>query len=233
MKCLVFSLLLFGFLKVSASEVPIEGFPKTLVRQILAERIILEGRESQVYRFHAKQDLPTTVVLLKDWLNQKPVAAQVSHRDGWTYVSQRRSGWWVTAQVRELATTSQVEGLLMFWKHRDNADQEAKATLAAVNSLGTLRQSRILRQVQSVDAGRTAVTLTIISKLSLGALSDGFETDFRRIGLNTASHSPMSQRTQVWVGKNTQISITLFEHRGESAAVIHWMGVNAKEAGVL
>lgn len=231
MKILFFLSILFSLTKVCGSEVPIDGFPATLVHQILAEKIILDGRESQVYRFHSKQDLSATVTLLKHWLHQTPAIAQISQRDGWTYVSQRRSGWWITAQVRELANNLQVEGLLIFWKNQDSAVHGGNAIGAAINSLGSLQQSRILRQVQSVDGARTSLTLTIVSKRSVGTLLAGFETDFRRLGLNPASHSPMGQGTQVWVGQNTQISITLFEHRGDSAGVIHWMGVNSKSIG--
>jgi hypothetical protein len=220
-----------------ASPVPIEGFPSEFSRQILAENMIVDGRESQVFQFRSNRDLGFTLSLLKDWLSQPRIGPQVSRKDGWIYVSQRRSGWWVIAQVRELHEGTHIEGLLIFWKEQGRKNDELTFSRAATNSLSALQRARVIRQVQSVDENRRTLTLTISSKLSLNQLHAAFEKDFRRMGLNPASFSPLAAMsmasghiTQVWVGKNTQISITLFEHRGDSAAVLHWMGFNSKES---
>jgi hypothetical protein len=218
-----------------ASLVPMEGFPTELSHQILAEKMLVDGRESHVYTIRSTRDLASTVTLLKEWLFQSKVRPQVTHREGRIYISQRRSGWWITAQVDELTTGTQVGGLLIFWRDQGSSLEERSFAQSALSSLSALQQGRVVKQVQSVDTNRSTLTLTISSKLSLNTLYAAFERDFRRMELTTANFSPLASASatsghiaQVWTGANTQISITLFEHRGDSVAVLHWLGFNSK-----
>jgi hypothetical protein len=230
--CWFFALFALSITRLQAA--PLDGFPAAIPLEHLWQKAHFEGRESQAYRFSSASGIDQVSALLKVWLTGRFGEPQVKQQGQWLYFSQRRDGWWVTAQIRPLSDggSAAIEGLLTIWRHSSGS-----AGLP-VKELTALSMTKVIRQFDSEDGGVRSTSLTLLSEHSRDAIAQAFEANFKRLGMAPASYSPPALQasaaaahgtSKAWRGNGTQLVMTIFEHRGQTAAVIHWMSAANNE----
>jgi hypothetical protein len=230
----LFSILVLCLFATWLEAAPLDGFPSEIPLEHLWQKAHFEGRESQAYRFSSAMSVDRVSAMLKVWLTGPLGAPQVKRQGQWLYLSQRRDGWWVTAQLRSLSDVANgtVEGLLTIWRHSSGG-----AGLP-VKELTALSITKVIRQFDTEDGGIRSTSLTLLSEQSRSAVQQAFEADFKRLGMTPASYSPPALKTSsaaaqgvstAWRGNGSQLVMTVFSHRGQTAVVIHWMGTLERE----
>jgi hypothetical protein len=202
-------------------------------------QVDIEGKPTQVYRFKVARPVEQVRARLLQWLDQPESPPQETLKNGWTYLSHKRLGTWVSVQFRSLDHSANgdgsVEGLVSLWQ-----DSELKAASTftdskfdAFNRIATLARVQIIRRLESHDQGRRALSLTVLSEQSITSLAASLSQDMKLLGLSPASFAPPLMRSQsgevvgypfisqAWAGNGSQVVFTVFEHRGKTAAQIY------------
>ena len=213
----------------------LQGFPPDIALERLWDSARFGGKESQTYRFNSKKTLPEIRQTMNAWLAHPGLAPQAVERDGWSYLSHQKMGWWVTVQARELQrgeSLMSVEGLVTFWRTQKSGS--SMATDLPFEKLAALQAAKVIRRMASADNGKQALTVTLISTETIGSIAKNLAADFQTLGLRPAPFSPPALQSvlskneasgsvsQAWLGANSQLMLTIFEHRGNTAILIHW-----------
>jgi hypothetical protein len=215
----------------------LQGFPSDIALQRLWDSVRFDEKESRTYRFNANQPLADVQKKLNAWLAHPSLSPQVVEKNGWRYLSHQKLGWWVTAQVRQMdigTSSAAVEGLVTFWRTAKLPPDAAR--LLPFSKLTSLDSAKIIRRIESIDNGKLGVTATLVSQLPTAVIARQLGTDLNHLGMRPAPYAPPSLQSvftknesrtdqpisQAWLGANSQLIFTIFEHRGETAILIHW-----------
>jgi hypothetical protein len=211
----------------------LHGFPAEFKVSELWEHLVIDGKPTRAYRFVANQSIDDVKAKVADWMKQPQGSALEHSKNGWTYFSHRKEGIWITIQVRQTAgqMSPSVEGLLSFWE-----DSNHRVGISAEPLLVTVRKMHVVRRLESVDKGRSAITITAVSDAGVDAIANGLAVDLKSLGFVPAGYAPPSflpnakvanphgAISRAWIGPDRQVLFSVFEHRGKTAAQIYVLG---------
>jgi hypothetical protein len=226
----------------NVDEQLLHAFPADISLQRLWDSMRFDQKESRTYRFNSNQPLNEVRQKLVEWMAHPSLAPQAVEKNGWTYLSHQKAGWWVTAQIRPTEKTGSiatsqpisVEGLVTFWRSAQRSSEALR--LLPVEQLMSLRNAKMIRRIEATDNGKLGVTTTLVSQSSIYETARNLDADLRGLGLRPAPYAPPGLQSvtsknetqneapvsQAWLGVNSQLVLTIFKHRGSTAILIHW-----------
>jgi hypothetical protein len=241
--CLV-AWLMFTAAPSHAKLALLEGFPPSFEVSGLWENVTVESRSSRAYRFVARESFPEVRVMLRQWLSQSNSPAQEAVKNGWTYLSHRKSGHWTTVQFRvfeadrrgggkDAVDIELVEGIVSVWQ---DAHEKSRNPFERFESMASLQNINVIRRIESVDRGQRTLNLVVVGDMSVSSLVGRFASDLKELGLMPATYAPpllnaskqvppqAPYAAQAWTGAGAQVVFTVFAHRGRTAAQLFLSG---------
>jgi hypothetical protein len=241
MKASLFCFAVWFFLTVNPSHAkiaPLEGFPSNFEVFTLWESVTVDGRPSRAYRFISKEPFSDVRFRLQQWLSRPDSPAQEVVKNGWTYLSHKKSGYWTSVQFRRF-DVELVEGIVSVWQ---DANEKSHNPFERFERMASLQNLHVIRRVESIDRGRRTLNLIGVGDKSVAALVNGLVSDLKALGLTPATYAPAaldankqsalqgpqqgSYAAQAWTGAGSQVLLTVFEHKGRTAVQLLFSGGN-------
>jgi hypothetical protein len=215
-----------------ARTVPLEDFPSSFEVSTLWESVTIEGRPSRAYRFITKEPFPDVRFRLRQWLSRADSPAQEVEKNGWTYLSHKKSGQWTSVQFRKL-DFELIEGIVAIWQ---DVMERPSNPFERFEKMASLQRIQVIRRIESIDRGHKTLNLIVVGDMSVPVLVNGLKADLKALGLSPATYAPPalnatkqgalqgSYVAQAWTGAGSQVLLTIFEHKGRTAAHIFLSG---------
>jgi hypothetical protein len=219
-----------------AKTAPLEGFPSSFEVSTLWESVTVEGRSSRAYRFLTKEPFSDTRFKLLQWLSKADSPAQEVEKNGWTYLSHKKSGHWISVQFRRL-DVDLIEGIVSVWQE---VNERLNNPFERFERMASLQNIQVIRRIESIDRGHRSLNLIVVSDRSVPSFVNGLVSDLKALGLSPATYAPPSLNAtkqgalqgalqgsyaaQAWTGIGYQVLLTVFEHKGRTAAQIFLSG---------
>jgi hypothetical protein len=219
-----------------AKVAPLEGFPSGFEVSMLWENVTVEGRSSRAYRFITKEPFAEVRFRLQQWLSRVDLPAQVLEKNGWTYLSHKKSGNWISVQFRRL-DVELIEGIVSIWQ---DVNERSNNPFERFEKMASLQNIQVIRRIESSDRGHRTLNLVVIGDMSVATLLNSLVFDLKALGLSPATYAPPSLNAtnqgglqgglqgsyaaQAWTGAGSQVLLIVFEHKGRTAAQIFLSG---------
>jgi hypothetical protein len=191
--------------------------------EVVLARTLIGGNRLQVSRFNdARLPEPLLQEVMHLW-TQRPAPVHRSAHEGWHTLIQLDGSSLETFAVKAVA--SGVEGRRSRLSKGDGGEQEASDWLLSVLPAG----SSVIERIGHADGARRMTTLVAVTAAAFAAAASDMTLALRRRGFRsgnqpsfTAADTGFPGRAMFFVRAGEDVAVTITEHAGERAVVIHW-----------
>lgn len=196
--------------------------PAGLREEVVLAGTVINGDRLHLVRFEDRRPVARLLEETRDIWSHRPAPIHSTRHDGWWTLTQIAGGALDIFEVRVATSGTGSQGRRMRWRKGDDGLEEAAAWLQDALPAG----SRIVKRISHQDGGRQMTTLVAVTARLADSVSSEFAAALNRNGFRSALRSARSLERQgrvLFLARGSEdIAVTISEHEGERAIVVHW-----------